>query len=724
MHFVPRLGHCFAIEHALRTSLNLGAPLVIGSLVAWREGFEEPQRELGPFLLRKVERTLDDVFGQHVRIMHDAFEAVLGGSLFVRISEASGCSDGRFWRKRSIMPVRTVGPHRAPVSWVAGPGAVSSGASEVSRERSARVKVASRAGAASSIEQCDADSLTDARGPSLRFGSILAPAPIAISDRELAALEMTQTLVAAGLPVEDAIRLVDRGVTADEATEMMNLALLQPKMSNFGQAALAMRILGEARVVGALSAVRVREIYEAHREMMIVRPDGVLADMISGKPIQYVGDRFPVGESYRVSDGIVYDAHGVVGELAHARDLFGVVANAAEDVVEEALRGLARLAYGLYENPEETIDSAYHAFGGIPKAAVDLIFRTPELYAQFQDLPEHDRIGVMSKLLTSLVLAAIGGAGAGGAVGRGGAAMSGMSVAEVVGGGRVLIGGDLAVAAAQSGPFALHLALMTGSAASRSVGEGGRARDARTEWKLGDRVRRAFGDLDDRVEYRQCDLAAVVALAEKMGSETLAFVRAKLAKRLAEDAGSVSLVELAEVAQAARKVGPEAEQAVGAAFKERIKREVMRVRDLPEGPQQSRAARELRAAADAAEIDIAAMLRRDKAPPLQSLSLEAHKTIRRINRGEGEIAVGSRAVAEEVLSQYPELAETSNWGWPMIKSLLKDGKRLTFHWDDEFGPDGFLVNHGPDNPHRDVPHLQFERQKGKIVRVFFPKDSQ
>jgi hypothetical protein len=39
---------------------------------------------------------------------------------------------------------------------------------------------------------------------------------------------------------------------------------------------------------------------------------------------------------------------------------------------------------------------------------------------------------------------------------------------------------------------------------------------------------------------------------------------------------------------------------------------------------------------------------------------------------------------------------------------------MTYHWDDEFGADGFLKEHAPSNPHTTIPHLQIHTTTGVI----------
>jgi hypothetical protein len=48
----------------------------------------------------------------------------------------------------------------------------------------------------------------------------------------------------------------------------------------------------------------------------------------------------------------------------------------------------------------------------------------------------------------------------------------------------------------------------------------------------------------------------------------------------------------------------------------------------------------------------------------------------------------------------------------------KDG---TYHWDDQIGPDGRVVGHGPNNPDGNMRHLQIHPiGGGETIRIFFP----
>lgn len=56
---------------------------------------------------------------------------------------------------------------------------------------------------------------------------------------------------------------------------------------------------------------------------------------------------------------------------------------------------------------------------------------------------------------------------------------------------------------------------------------------------------------------------------------------------------------------------------------------------------------------------------------------------------------------------------------PMDTKDFLGGKGNTYHWDDTFGPDGYLLDHGPGNPDAQMPHLQIHPPKGSVIRIFF-----
>ena len=57
---------------------------------------------------------------------------------------------------------------------------------------------------------------------------------------------------------------------------------------------------------------------------------------------------------------------------------------------------------------------------------------------------------------------------------------------------------------------------------------------------------------------------------------------------------------------------------------------------------------------------------------------------------------------------------------PEVKNL-HGSKRKTYHWDIEFDENGMLREHGSDNSHGALPHLQIHDEKGRIIRIFFER---
>ena len=111
--------------------------------------------------------------------------------------------------------------------------------------------------------------------------------------------------------------------------------------------------------------------------------------------------------------------------------------------------------------------------------------------------------------------------------------------------------------------------------------------------------------------------------------------------------------------------------------------------------------------------------------PLSSLSPKAQKIVRDLKRGIEPTGVHTRAIAEEVATQFRHYVDTTGWPMTRIKTLLRKATDETLHWDDVFGEDGFLLRHAPSNPHSTIPHLQLHRYEDgtrKVYRVFFNED--
>jgi hypothetical protein len=560
------------------------------------------------------------------------------------------------------------------------------------------------------------DSVEAYRVPSM-VGLVVARHP---GDDRL--VRRVQVLQAAGLSMEDAWQVAYHGLDADRARALIHLGLLQPRMEQYGASLLTLRILSLAIDVGALSSARVRQLFEAFSDAVVVRPDGVLAYVVSGAPIEQRAD-LALGATYQLRQGILRELSPdgevgpIVGELGLQRGPVGAALDGVTEALMDGVQGLAQLAVALYERPEETIGAAVDGFGRLPATLAELIRRSPTLYQQFSNLPEDDQVQAVAKWITTALLMVQGGAGvlSGGA--RASGSLAGLGMFELVGGGQVLVGGVEAASLGWLGTQVALTAVLMCAAAADGPGAPVQA-DAKTRWKASDRADRAFGDLSDRSMYSTRDLGDVLDQTKKMDAATQLEVRRRVAARLIEDASVLPLAEFGDLTRVARRLGEEFAAELNAAVNGRMKSEVQAILELPNDSRRTRAIRALRTAADDAGIDLHVALRPGgTVPPLESLSPGARRAIQKLRAGETEVTVASKAQAQEVLSQFPDLADTSSWGFDMIRELL--GKKTnTFHWDDVFGPDGRLLFHGADNAHGTTPHLQVEAGRARH-RIYF-----
>ena len=96
---------------------------------------------------------------------------------------------------------------------------------------------------------------------------------------------------------------------------------------------------------------------------------------------------------------------------------------------------------------------------------------------------------------------------------------------------------------------------------------------------------------------------------------------------------------------------------------------------------------------------------------------------RQLDEGMKTVNVDNRSQAEELfLGKYQGEGYRNVTGMDAMSSKeLLGSKGNTYHWDDTFGADGYLVGHGAGNPDASMAHLQIHPEKGKIIRVYFEK---
>jgi hypothetical protein len=96
-----------------------------------------------------------------------------------------------------------------------------------------------------------------------------------------------------------------------------------------------------------------------------------------------------------------------------------------------------------------------------------------------------------------------------------------------------------------------------------------------------------------------------------------------------------------------------------------------------------------------------------------------------LDSGDTEVTVANRSEAEELfLEKYQGNGYSNTTG--LTATEVKDlfgSKAGTYHWDDNLDSEGGLLDHGADNPHGSLPHLQihpFEDEEIQdIIRIFY-----
>lgn len=554
----------------------------------------------------------------------------------------------------------------------------------------------------------------DVSQPAPRSDALFAAAPPPVRPEEARAVFV---LTRAGLAIEDAIRLVTHGATAEEAVDLMSLALMSPALEDYGAAQLTLGILQTARGAGGVTAAQVRRTIAEHARRVVVRPDGYLAPALGGAAIEKQGDgvrvvegrlvagSLEVGRTYRLAAGTLYDVGGrPVGHLGLQHDLANQMLDGVELAVGDALRDVAELVEALIEDPVGLVERTVVGFAELPNTIATLVRRSPELYATYRDMSSADRVRFVSRAVTTLTLAYVTGGAAVGGARMAAHGIEGARLAKFAGafGGEV-VGVDAVAVAAGLGHLGLG-GLLAGTSLMSIADDF--TPSARQRWTVEYRVERGVGDVGDRTLYEgPDDLRQALEIAERMGPVELGVVRRNVALRVAEDLRTAEYEELAGLLRLRARLGDDV-SVVEAALKERLVTEVRTLRGLPEDSRKIDRLDRLRAALDDAGVDLHGYLATRGPKPV--LTRDAARAHRALLRGEEVVYVKTRAEAEMIVGQFEGLVDTGGWGWAQIKRLLARKKRDTYHWDEEFGRDGLLLGHDAECGHADIAHVQMD----------------
>jgi hypothetical protein len=153
---------------------------------------------------------------------------------------------------------------------------------------------------------------------------------------------------------------------------------------------------------------------EPFKFLVVMRPDGYLANAMTGKPLQRMGRLevregrlmagvFEVGGFYRDKGGVFYRVDGslrvsgdMLGELGLEHDIFSAALDGAEDAVGEVVRALAQLV----TSPVRSLQGLQQ----LPSAVAGLIASSPGYFEHYSALPLQEQIREAARLSTHMVM--------------------------------------------------------------------------------------------------------------------------------------------------------------------------------------------------------------------------------------------------------------------------------------------------------------------------------
>jgi hypothetical protein len=534
-------------------------------------------------------------------------------------------------------------------------------------------------------------------------------------------------------------RMWHDGIDADTAQGLMALPVSEAGPGRFGPQRVLMELLARAVEAQGLTPEAVQATLHQLQHAVVVRPDGIVVRAMDDAPLErrtlsfdgttLRAGRLEVGALYTSTQGVLRSIEPdgtrgpVVDELGLVHEAANAFLDGVEDVARESILGIGALVEGLATDPAGTVTKLVQGLLDLPEAAVRLAIDLPGLAASLVHLPAEERWRAAGRVVSTALLAAR-------------AAQAVGTAARTLGGAPPKV--SLSLARFAHAPVTLPILQVEGGAITLAeLGAAGRQgaaalggplyrvlegdpSDPKVRWANDDHVIRTLKD--PRVEQPSIpDLEAGLELAkaEFIPNSQLSYAR-MLVQALEARAGGVHIEDAARLMKASQGLAPQAAAELQAWVGRQFRAAVKDLEGLAPSRRQARV-QELRQLADEAKLNLHKAFRSfGPARPLASLSPEAQAAVVKIQAGAPDVHVSSRAVAEEVLSQFPDLAETTGWPKSQTKGLFKRSFEKTYHWDEVLGPDGRVVGH-PD-AHGDLPHLQLEDANGKkgTVRITFP----
>ncbi|MEM6275062.1 MAG: RNase A-like domain-containing protein [Myxococcota bacterium] len=241
---------------------------------------------------------------------------------------------------------------------------------------------------------------------------------------------LTETLTKAGIPPKAVARMLEQGITAEDALVLTNrLMQKRPTLDGFGPRMVTLAVLHHVMTQSGPEShpdaprADIDALYDVMARfegMVVLRPDGYLASLTRGKAIRKLGNvvsrpygfgvgSYPVGVPYIAHQGLFYEINpdGSRGEKRGyvrsnlERGFAGRVVDGAENAVVDTVDGVITLL----TDPGQVLQDAGDAIKSIPPAqevARWLTESAPEFVERFNAMPPGDQVEAVSTVVSHL----------------------------------------------------------------------------------------------------------------------------------------------------------------------------------------------------------------------------------------------------------------------------------------------------------------------------------
>ncbi|WP_163999745.1 Tox-REase-5 domain-containing protein [Pyxidicoccus caerfyrddinensis] len=224
-----------------------------------------------------------------------------------------------------------------------------------------------------------------------------------------------QLLVAAGLDSANALPPRGEGLTPDGAARLLAVLLTRPvTLDAFPPRLAASHLLREVLASGEVSREELLRRVERFANVAVLRPDGCLAWVRSGRtqqrvePVQWNDGCFRAGPfelgrfysgkggAFRVLDDRLKDAGGgALAEVYDDADYLGRSLDGAEEAFVELVAALGQLL----TYPTDSVVG----LRSLPAGLAALVASSPEYLARFRHMTRGEQVKALSKLTTNLI---------------------------------------------------------------------------------------------------------------------------------------------------------------------------------------------------------------------------------------------------------------------------------------------------------------------------------